>query len=47
MVNPQGAGWHNKLLIMQECAAIIQDVTQKLTDCMPGLIKQVIKKRIT
>jgi len=32
-------------LIMQEWAAISQDVAQKLTDSMPGRIAEVLKKK--
>ena len=34
-------------LIMQEWAAISQDVAQKLIDSMPGWIAEVLKKRVT
>ena len=55
MVNPQEAGGVDKqkptnsdklqALIMQEWAAISQDVTQKLIDSMPGQIAEVLKKK--
>jgi DNA-directed RNA polymerase subunit F len=32
-------------LIMQEWAAISQDVAQKIIDCMPGQIAEVLKKK--
>ena len=50
MVNPREAGGQTKThklqaLIMQEWAAISQDVAQKLIDSMPGRIAEVLKKK--
>ena len=53
MVNPQEAGGPKKntnfnkvqAFIMQEWAAISQDVAQKLIDRMPGRIAEVLKKK--
>ena len=51
MVNPQEAGGQTKshkfqASIMQEWAAISQDVAQKLIDSMPGQIAEVLKRRV-
>ena len=35
----------SQALIMQEWAAISQDVTQKLIDSMPGRIAEVLKNK--
>ena len=51
MVNPQEVGGETQThkfwqaLIMQEWAAISQDVAQKLIDSMPGRIAEVLKKK--
>ena len=53
MINPQEAGGQTKptnsdklqALIMQEWAAISQDVAQKLIDSMPGQITEALKKK--
>ena len=45
MVNPQEAVDKLQALIMQEWAAISQDVALKLIDSMPGWIAEVLKKK--
>ena len=50
MVNLQEVGGQTQThklqaLIMQERAAISQDVAQKLIDSMPGWIAEVLKKK--
>jgi hypothetical protein len=50
VVNHQVVGGQTKphklqTLIMQECAAISQDMAQKLIDHMPGRIAEVLNKK--